>query len=239
MKRKALLILALALSAALLTVGVVAAQANGPAGDGFDHPHGPGGPGGPGRGTLGQVTVISGNRITVETLEGDILSFNVTADTQYHSRDVESVSLADIAVGSYIGAKLSDDGATAEIIAVLPEDFDPANRPEPGQGPGHRGRRGAGLVTAVDGDSITIESRNGESHEIALTAETEYLTPDGETASLADVVVGNYVGIKVVLNDDGDPTAEKVVILPDDFEPGVRPEDGTGNGPAFQGGDQG
>jgi hypothetical protein len=216
MKRKWILALTLMLAAALLTVGIVAA-----------HPGGPNGPqrrGAPRNVML--VTALSGDQITGETLGGESVTFSVNADTAYHSPEGEA-SFADIAVGGYIGAKLSEDGTLAEAIAILPEDFDPANLPERGQG-ARRGRRGLGQVTAVGADSITIETPRGESHEIMVTDETVYMTVDGEEASLSDVVVGNWIAAHIVGDGDGNPVAAKVVLLPDDFEPGERPLDGDG-----------
>ena len=226
MKRKWILAIALTLTAALLAVGVVAAQENGPA----EHPHGPDGRrgrGGPGTVLLGSA--ISGDTITGTNLAGDEVTFTVSDETEYHAKDAEDVSFADIAVDGYIAVKLNEAGDAAEIVAILPEDFDPEDARKAQQG--RRGRRGVGQVTAVSADSLTIETPRGESLEIGLSDETEYMTAEGEEASLADITEGAWVAGGIKGDGEGNPVAAKVVLLPEDFEPGVRPEDGEG--PAF------
>ncbi len=90
-------------------------------------------------------------------------------------------------------------------------------------GPGH-GPRVGGEITAVDGNTITVENpRNGEGI-IVTTEETEFIV-DGEAGSLADVTVGKFAGGEGEKQDDGSLLAARIMVH---NEAPPHPHDGNG-----------
>src|SRR4029450_8055737 len=99
----------------------------------------------------------------------------------------------DLAVGDRIAFRqtLEDDGSwTIDAIAVILP---------------HLG--GAG--TAVDGSTITVEGRDGETATITVNGDTEYQV-NGDDATLADVEVGMVLIAEGTDNGDGLITATEV-----------------------------
>ena len=186
-----------------------------------------GGPGFGGRGghafMLGGITItaISGNDISLETEDGWTRTITVDAGTEY-SKSGDEIGLADLAVGDRVAFRqtLGDDGSwTIDAIAVI--------LPHVG-----------GEVTAVDGSTITIERRDGETTTINVTGDTEYKV-DGDDATLADVEVGMVLIAEGTENDDGSLTATEIKAAdPDSFGPPFgggpgRHGFGFGLGPGF------
>lgn len=89
-----------------------------------------------------------------------------------------------------------------------------------GGGPGLGGRGGPGhlfggiTVTAISGNDISLETEDGWTRTITVDDETEY-SKSGEEISLADLAVGDRVGFRQTLEDDGTWTIDAIaVILP-------------------------
>lgn len=152
-----------------------------------------GGPGFHGFGHGGvTITAISGNNISLETGDGWKRTITVDSGTTYAKADV-AISLADLKVGDQIGfrqTKETDGTYTIDKIAVILP---------------HLG----GLVTAIDGSTITVAQRDGTTGTIKVTSATTY-TVAGEAASLADVKVGMVLMAQGTENSDGSLTAATV-----------------------------
>lgn len=87
-------------------------------------------------------------------------------------------------------------------------------------GPGFGGGRGFGrmfggiTVTAISGSDISLATEDGWTRTITVDADTTF-TKGGDTITLADLAVGDQVGFKQTLEDDGSWTIDAVaVILP-------------------------
>ena len=87
-------------------------------------------------------------------------------------------------------------------------------------GPGFGGRGGAGFmfggitVTAISGNDISLETEDGWTRTITVDDETEY-SKSGDEISLADLAVGDRIGFRQTLEDDGTWTIDVIaVILP-------------------------
>lgn len=88
-----------------------------------------------------------------------------------------------------------------------------------GAGPlGHRGGPGRGVggqVTAIDGETLTVEDRNGETVTVNVTEDTRVmLTETQSEGSLSDISVGSNIGVRGQRNDDGTVEAVDVVVMP-------------------------
>jgi hypothetical protein len=120
-----------------------------------------GGPGFGGRGhafMFGGITItaINGNDISLETQDGWTRTITVEDGTEYW-KSGDEIGLADLAVGDRIAFRqtLEDDGTWTinGIAVILP----------------HVG----GEVTAVDGSTITVEGRDGETATITVNGDTD------------------------------------------------------------------
>jgi hypothetical protein len=69
---------------------------------------------------------------------------------------------------------------------------------------GRHGGFGAGniTITAIDGSSLSLETVDGWTRTIAVTDSTT-ITKDGETATLADLEVGDRIRFRQTADDDG------------------------------------
>jgi hypothetical protein len=152
-----------------------------------------GGPGfrGPGHGGI-TITAISGNDISLATGDGWTRTITVDSGTTYAKAGV-AIALADLKVGDQEGfrqTKEADGSYTIDKIAVILP---------------HLG----GLVTAIDGSTITVAQRDGTTGTIKVTGDTKY-TVAGAAATLADVKVGMVLVAQGTENSDGSLTATVV-----------------------------
>jgi hypothetical protein len=165
------------------------------------------------------ITAINGNDLSLETEDGWTRTITVDDGTQY-SKSGNDIAFGDLAVGDRIAFRqtLEGDGSwTIDAIAVI--------LPHVG-----------GVVTSVDGSTITVEGRDGEPATITVNGDTEYQV-NNDDATLADVEVGMVLIAEGTDNGEGSITATKVKAFDRDgffggrgFGPG-RP--GLGFGPGF------
>jgi len=80
-------------------------------------------------------------------------------------------------------------------------------------GPETRGRWAYGQVTAIDGDSLTLQTRHAE---LALLTgeETIFEVPGVQDATLVDIATGDLVAVHAVRREDGVPLARLVAVIP-------------------------
>jgi hypothetical protein len=155
--------------------------------------NGPGGPGLRGFGHGGvTITAISGNDISLATGDGWKRTITVDSGTTY-AKGGATIALADLKVGDQVGfkqTKETDGTFTIDKVAVILP---------------HLG----GLVTAIDGSTITVAQRDGTTGTITVTGTTTYQVA-GAAATLADVKVGMVLAAQGTLNSDGSLTASVV-----------------------------
>ncbi|MHB0915591.1 MAG: hypothetical protein ACYC5A_02510 [Thermoleophilia bacterium] len=197
--------LAVALAAAVLTLmvsaGLALAEDNAATADtsgafGVRAGQGPGGPGE--RGQMrdqmvgGEVVSVSDTAITLTAIRsGEEVTVAINGDTGYRSKDGEA-SLGDVVPGEHVGIRLTElraDGVepVAETVMI---------------GAPHRGDRphpSVGEVTAVDGNTVTINTADGE-----------------QQYDLPEVIAGMRLGIAA--DEDGNVKAVM-------YDPPARPAD--------------
>ncbi|MDX1521590.1 MAG: DUF5666 domain-containing protein, partial [Anaerolineae bacterium] len=167
------------------------------AGEGFHA--GPEGHRGPrGRGSGGEVTAIGDSTLTIQNRKGESVTVNVTDDTRIFLVESQSEgSLSDISVGDKVGIRgqRNDDGTVnARGIMVAP-----------------RGDHAGGRVTAIDGQTITVENRDGEA-KIVTNDSTEFRIGRDQTGSIADVTTDKRVMAFGETQDDGSLAARLVFV---------------------------
>jgi hypothetical protein len=142
-----------------------------------------------------QITIasIDGAQLALETDNGWTRTVDATGVTI--TRGEDEIALSDLAAGEQVvlQEERADDGTwtLTGIHVVQP----------------HAG----GIVTAVDGDTITVEGPQGIS-TIRVTPETTYTIRGGEDASLQDVAVDEMVMARGTRADDGALVATDVWI---------------------------
>jgi hypothetical protein len=110
--------------------------------------------------------------------------------------------------------------AVAQDPPPPPTSGQQAVAPEGGRGPG-MGRPGVfGKITAINGQTLQIATRDGETVTVKVTGDTQF-RKDREAAKLSDFKVGDMVGIRGDENPDHTWTAQMI---------GARPNGGFGGG---------
>lgn len=176
MKRKQGVVLVAALAAVMVLVagiGYAFAQeqpAAAPEGQAQQGQFGPGGPGGPGgmppgqRGRLlgGEVVKVEDNTITLKLRSGEEKAVKVDDKTRYLKKGGQG-SLEDVKPGEKVGVRLAKAEEGAEPTAKLVLIGDPqGERPHPT----------VGEITSIEGDTITINTAEGEK-QVKIPALTE------------------------------------------------------------------
>ncbi len=129
----------------------------------------------------GEVTAISDTTLTVAAGEDRTVTVQVSDETQVRILGQGEGSLADVQVGSFIGAHgpRQEETVEARLIVILPDD------------PRNLSGRG-GQVTAIEGSIIQVKNRQDQEQAITTTDQTRFRV-NGEEASLADVEVEQLV----------------------------------------------
>jgi hypothetical protein len=156
------------------------------------------------RGALrGQVGAIEGDTLLVNTASGEERSVIVGEDTRLRIPGVREPSVEDIEVGDYVGAwgEITEDGdLLATAVVVIPSEI--AQRRWVVQG----------HVTAVDGQTLTVETRQGE--RIVVTDDsTGFRIPGVEDPGLDDVSVGDPILAFGRPDEEGNLLARVVAIV--------------------------
>ena len=84
----------------------------------------------------------------------------------------------------------------------------------PHKGPGF-GKGTGGEVTAIDGSSLTVQTRDEEIVTVNTSDDTKVTLAENQSeGSVSDIQVGDKIGVRGQINDDGTVDAEGIVILP-------------------------
>lgn len=136
--------------------------------------------------------------------------------------------------GGVLAATLGLGGAAAGAATANSAPPSPAHHGRP---PAGRPRPTTiGKVTAVSGDTITIQSRGGTSRTVTFASTTTFRTTTGTLTSNA-VKVGDFIAVKGTTNSDGSVSATTIMISPN--PPGPMGQGGSGGPPRGQGGPTG
>jgi hypothetical protein len=155
----------------------------------------------------GVVTAVNGNSLTLTGFDARTYTISTGSSTVYQ-RAGQASTASDIAVGSLISAEgtLSSDGSTLNALEVTIE------LPHV-----------AGQVTAVNGNTLTVQSPDGTTATVLLTGTTTYSAGPQGTASKSDITTGSFIVAEGTLGSDGSLTALQV-----DIPSAVRGSIGTG-----------
>ncbi len=140
----------------------------------------------------GEVTAVDATTITVKGKGGATRVITVNGSTAYKLGSAAG-SKADVKVGVRVAAQgtVSGDTFTAITVRIQPAEV-------------------GGVVTGKTGDSITVKRADGSTAVIHVTSKTTYDHKGKDTATLADVAVGDRVSAEGTLRADGSIDATSV-----------------------------
>ncbi len=149
------------------------------------------------------------------------------------ARPHRRIAIATGAAGVVAGLALGVTGLASAASTPTPtpsnsgaaaQQTDPDGNGRHGHGRMHGNGRG-GLVTAVTGDSVTVDTPRG-SQTIALTTSTSYY--DGQTKATKTVLAaGEIIGVRLVDPAAAKPVAKQIVVLPAHVDGWVSKVDGA------------
>lgn len=132
--------------------------------------------------TKGTVASVTTNSFVIKTGDDNTATVKVSGTTKLIRLPRTNIAMADIKVGDrvWVQGTRSGDTITATTVYDLSADVKPALR--------------KGEVTAVNGSTITLQTKNGDITTVATDSNTQ-VKHDGEAAAMADVKVGSDVKI--------------------------------------------
>jgi hypothetical protein len=171
------------------------------------------GPGGRGPGVRGTITAIEGATVTVEAGDGSSVTVTTTDTTKV--AEATAGTVADIAAGDTIRVRgpEGDDGTVAarHIVEVPGTDAEEAPDGPPEGAPEGAPRRGVvGTVESVEGTTLTVTGADGETVTVTTSDDTEVVVVAART--VADLAVGDEVGVRGSVDDAGTVTAERILL---------------------------
>lgn len=146
----------------------------------------------------GEILSVEASSFTLETRQGETLTFAVDLNTQFFGRDGSALSLADLEAGMLagVGARQMEDGSYLALRVGA--------RAKPDLKVG-------GQITAIGDNSFTLQTRDGQSYTFAVNENTKYLSRGGFVQSFADLQVGMIAGVGA-LEENGQYTALGVAV---------------------------
>jgi len=143
-----------------------------------------------GQGTMGRITEINGNSLTVTRSDGSTVTVKLTEGTEFR-KDRQSAKLSDFKVGDYVmvrGGENLDHSVTAQMVG--------ARSGGPGGGFGELGKDFvAGEVKSVAAPKLTILRPDSVTQTLELTEETS-LRKGRESITIADIQPGDHIVVR-------------------------------------------
>lgn len=154
-----------------------------------------------GHGVFGTVTAISGSTITIQSKAWSNPSTGSTSATTTYTVNAGSAtvmkagatsSLSAITVGDTIVVQGTVSGTTVTATKIN-------DGVVPGMGMGQGGRGVFGTVTAINGDSITVQSKamgNNAAATYTVDATNATVTKAGSASSVSNIAVGDTIVVQ-------------------------------------------
>lgn len=143
----------------------------------------------------GEITEIGSETFSIKIRDGGIYTYLVDGDTRFRIRDNDEPRLSDLEPSSFVivAAKVDGDELVARIVAIVPEDINPAK---------WFGVRARGEVVDVDSEAgkVTVLKPTGEKIVFDIDPKTRFL---GAASSLGELEIGWYVGVAAGEKTDG------------------------------------
>ncbi|HSR07916.1 MAG TPA: DUF5666 domain-containing protein [Bryobacteraceae bacterium] len=139
------------------------------------------------QGTGGTITAISGDTLTLKTMNGGTATVKLTSSTMYR-RDRQEAKLSDFKVGDMVMVRGEPSGEnTWTAQGVMSNTNGMAMREQMGK------KFIAGDVTKIEDTKLTLRRIDGETQVIEVDENTSFRNAKRESVTLADVKVGDRV----------------------------------------------
>lgn len=136
--------------------------------------------------TTGEITgVVPGQEtFTVQSNEGESITFVTGERTKFRSRDGSVTGIHDLKQGMFtmVGAIKMEDGTNQALVVLAGNPEDRPERPTVVSV--------SGKIVSLGGNSLTIETRSGEKKSFSVDGSTKYKSRDGSVKGFADLEVG-------------------------------------------------
>ena len=182
------------LSVVLSTLLVWSAAAQEPGQQGSQRPHREGEWGGGGelrRGTVGEVTEISGSTVKIKLPNGSIGTVNTTANTRFR-KDEQEAELSDFKLGDRVivrGESTGENTWTANALGSAPSQAQVQERMKEAMGK----TMVIGEVKSIDAPKLTIARTDGVTQTIEADENTSFRRGRNESITLPDIKAGDTV----------------------------------------------
>ncbi len=136
--------------------------------------------------TTGEITgVVPGQEtFTVQSNEGESITFVTGERTKFRSRDGSVTGIHDLKQGMFtmVGAIKMEDGTNQALVVLAGNPEDRPERPTVVSA--------SGKIVSLGGNSLTIETRSGEQKSFSVDGSTKYKSRDGSVKGFGDLEVG-------------------------------------------------
>ncbi len=164
-------------------------------------------------GVAGTITTISGNTVTLKTMDGQAAQVQLSDKTRFR-KERQPAQLSDFKVGDtvFVRGEQKDGVWQADVLAAVPAGMGMGRGMGGGMGAGGgagmaRFREGLGKefimgeVKAINGTQLTILRPDGVTQDITVDESTSF-RKDGESITLPDIKVGDHVFGRGQLKDN-------------------------------------
>lgn len=161
---------------------------------------GPGGPGrmggrmgfGGGTPTIGTLTEVTSDHLTLKTDSGEVYKVLVSSNTRF-VKDRQPVQASDLKVGDMIMAMGKADESAKTVGAFMVAVVDPERAKQMREMEANYGKTWiAGKVTAINETKITITGRNNTTYNVVVDENTSF-RKRRDSITLADIKVGDTI----------------------------------------------
>ena len=155
--------------------------------------------GGQFRGTVGEITAISGSALKIKLQDGSIGTVNITANTRFR-KEQQDAKLSDFKVGDNIfvrGESSGDKTWNAQMVGSAPSQAQMQQRMKEAMGK----TMVVGDVKSIDPPKITIHRIDEVEQTIEADENTSFRRGRGENITLPDIKAGDTVMVRGELKD--------------------------------------
>lgn len=151
------------------------------------------------RGTLGQITEISGSTLKIKLQDGSTGTVTITSDTRFR-KEQQDAKLLDFKVGDSIMVRGQSSGEkmwTAQMIASAPSRAQMQERMKEAMGK----TMILGDVKSIDPPKLTIKRTDGVEQTIEADENTSFHKGPAESITLPDIKAGDTIFARGELKD--------------------------------------
>jgi len=156
--------------------------------------------------TSGEITGVVPGQVTftVQSKEGDSVTFVTGERTNFRSRDGSVTGIHDLKRGMFamVGAIRMEDGTNQALVVLAGSPEDRPERPKV--------VNATGKIISLGSNSLTVETRSGDQKTFSVDSSTKYKSRDGSVNGFGDLELG-MISI-VIGRDSGNGELHAVIV---------------------------